>query len=272
MKRRSLIYLFLGVLLLMFFNSGCIGQKVKVGDIIKHPAKFEGEMVTVSGLAENPYSKPEGTIKGYFSVRDDDDNTITVKTKKLPAPGTTVTVSGTVWLDLNNTPWIKEENSQMLLYAGAAFIVLILLLIVLMLLMKKPEPPAQPRPGIYVKQSDSATVLSPLQIILLPESGIDHAESATIYGIPQNNAMSIGTKEDCFIQVIEPAGPKTVSSLHARLTLDPKSKELSVLALSNAFTKVNTDNLGNGESHVVKDGDRLTFGNVVVRVNLKTFG
>ncbi len=77
----------------LFILPGCVlgsnAPLVMVNDIKSQPSKYYNTTVKISGLITNVIPQPEGTSRGTYSLSDDDEGIIIVKSNSLP----------TVWKD-----------------------------------------------------------------------------------------------------------------------------------------------------------------------------
>ncbi|MBI5227856.1 hypothetical protein HY988_04685 [Candidatus Micrarchaeota archaeon] len=97
---------FISAVLALVLLFGCAIFSTKIGEINSDPEKYLGKEITVSGTVTN--SLKVGKLSGY--VIEDSTGSIKVSSESLPAPGSNVTISGTLVHDSFFGYYILAKN------------------------------------------------------------------------------------------------------------------------------------------------------------------
>ena len=261
------------VLTLAFAVTVFAAQGVFVSDVKQNPSKYFNLPVKVKGVVVDVTPDQGGLKSGYYTIRDESEQTIEIKTDELPAPGQTFIVEGIVTMKPGTqTPFLKEltrgkGNFLPFIVIGAAIIVVILIGILVYMLrrpvamepvaeeMSAPEPtrrmsteemkrvaPAAPERTVEVP-----AVPAQLEVLNGPNKGEK-------YILKKRNVIGRDAGDLAL-------GDPTVSGEHAQITFKNRKYVLTNKSLTNP-TKVNKAAV---ETRDLKDGDEIVMGAIKVK-------
>jgi hypothetical protein len=261
------------VLTLAFAVTAYAAQGVFVSDVKQNPSKYYNLPVKVKGVVVDVTPEQGGLKSGYYTIRDESEQTIEIKTDELPAPGQTFIVEGIVTMKPGTqTPFLKEVkrgkgNFLPFIVIGAAIIVVILIGI-LVYMLRRPlamEPAAEemgaPEPTRRVSTEEMRRVATaapertvevpavPAQLEIL--TGPNKGEK---YILKKRNAIGRDAGDLAL-------GDPTVSSEHAQIIFKNRKYVLTNKSLTNP-TKVNKSAV---ETRDLKDGDEIVMGAVKLK-------
>jgi hypothetical protein len=88
---------------------GLAAEGVFISDIKQNPSKYYNLPVKIKGVVVDVTPDQMGPKSGFFTLRDESEETIDIKTNELPAPGQSFIVEGTVTMKAGTqTPYLKE--------------------------------------------------------------------------------------------------------------------------------------------------------------------
>ncbi len=117
-----------------------------ISDIQANPSKYYNTAVILSGQVTESQAQPAGTKRGTYSIVDESEQSIRIKTKNLPAVGEIVTLKGIVMSDTEGV-LIKEIKRPPSIVPPIVWgliglgIVLIILAVILVIILLKPHKP-----------------------------------------------------------------------------------------------------------------------------------
>jgi hypothetical protein len=261
------------VLTLAFAVTVFAAQGVFVSDIKQNPSKYFNLPVKVKGVVVDVTPEQGGLKSGYYTIRDESEQTIEIKTDELPAPGQTFIVEGIVTMKPGTqTPFLKEVkrgkgNFLPIIVIGAAIIVIILIGI-LVYMLRRPlamEPAAEemsaPEPTRRVSTEEMKRIApaAPERTVEVPAV----AAQLEILNGPNKGEKYILKKRNVIgrdagdVALSDP----TVSSEHAQITFKNRKYVLTNKSLTNP-TKVNKTAV---ETRDLKDGDEIVMGAIKLK-------
>jgi hypothetical protein len=276
------------LLLVLIAGVAAAAEKAFIRDIQADPAKYLNIPVQLRGEVTQ-VTVTEQPTRGSYTLRDDSDRTITVRSRELPAPGHSIVVEGLLTQEAGVTTYYVRELSRCepslfslcggwdwwtLAVIGAAVLVAGLVVLLVVLLMRPGAQATVSLPGgaaaavpektravsteemrkmAPAPQSTVRLPVVPAQIEVL--SG---AKSGTRHVLKQETAIGRANGD---LALEDP----TVSSEHAKIQFENPNYRLINRSLTNP-TMVN----GNRIEGVVdlKDGDELVMGGVKMRFTL----
>ena len=215
-----------------------------------------------------------GLKSGFYTIRDESDKTIEVKTEELPAPGEAFIVEGIVAMKAGTqTPYLKElkrgKGSLLPYMVILAAVIVLILTGILVYLLRRPgdiepayEETGAPEPTRPIKAKDMKRV-APERTIEVPAipaqlevmNGLRKGEK---YILKKNNL--IGREEGDLT-----LGDPTVSTEHAQIAFKEKRYVLSNKSLTNP-TKINKNTVERLQE--LKDGDEIVMGSIKLKFTL----
>lgn len=256
-----------------FLSQSFAAQEVMINEIIQNPAKYYNLPVKIKGVVVN-VTPSQQLRSGFYTIRDESEATIEVKTNDLPGPGRTFTIEGIVTMKAETqTPYLKEMSRSKVsllpyLVIGAAVVVLILIGILVYLLFK----PARREPGYVpvrmreptrpVKAEDMKRV-GPEKTIEVPSipaqlEVLNGPKKGEKYILKRGNIIG---RDDGDLTLGDP----TVSAEHAQIVFMDKKYFLVNKSLTNP-TKINKEAV-KGEQEL-KDNDEIIMGAIRLKYNL----
>jgi len=256
-----------------FLSHGFAAQEVMINEIIQNPSKYYNLPVEIKGVVVN-VTPSQQLRSGFYTVRDESEATIEVKTNNLPGPGRTFTIEGIVTMKAETqTPYLKEmsrsRGSSLPYYViGAAVVVLILIVILVYLLfkparresdyvpddMREPTRPVTPEEMKRVgpeKTIEVPSIPAQLEVLNGPKKGEK-------YILKRGNIIG---RDDGDLTLGDP----TVSAEHAQIVFMEKKYFLVNKSLTNP-TKINKESV-KGEQEL-KDNDEIIMGAIRLKYNL----
>ena len=78
---------------------GVAAEEVFISEIKENPSKYYNLAVEVKGIVTNVTPSQFDVKSGFYTIRDESEETIEIKTRELPAPGQAFTFVGIVTMD-----------------------------------------------------------------------------------------------------------------------------------------------------------------------------
>ena len=252
---------------------GLAAEGVFVSDIKQNPSKYYNLPVKIKGVVVDVTPDQMGPKSGFFTLRDESEETIDIKTNELPAPGQSFIVEGTVTMKAGTqTPYLKElkrggGNLLPVIVIGAAVIVLILIGI-LVYMLRRPvamgpayeEAAAEPTRPVSAEEMKRVSPERTVEVPSVPAqleilSGPSKGEK---YILQKQNI--IGRDAGDLI-----LGDPTVSAEHAQITFKNKRYVLSNKSLTNP-TKVNKTAVEGLQE--LNDADEIVMGAIKLKFTM----
>ena len=265
----GLVFLFL----IVFAVTVLAAEGVFISDIKMNPSKYYNLQVRIKGVVVDVTPEQAGLKSGMYTMRDESEQTIEVKTDELPAPGQSFMVEGIVTMKAQTqTPFLKElkrngGNLLPIIVIGAAVIVLILIG-VLVYMLRKPaamEPayeeggtiePTRPITAEEMKRVAPAAPERTVEVPAVPAqlevlTGPNKGEK---YILKRQNMIGREAGDLAL-------GDPTVSAEHAQITFKNRKYVLTNKSLTNP-AKVNKATV---ETRELKDGDEIVLGAIKLK-------
>ena len=252
---------------------GLAAEGVFISDIKQNPSKYYNLPVKIKGVVVDVTPDQMGPSSGFFTLRDESEETIDIKTNELPAPGQSFIVEGTVTMKAGTqTPYLKElkrggGNLLPVIVIGAAVIVLILIGI-LVYMLRRPvamgpayeEAAAEPTRPVSAEEMKRVSPERTVEVPSVPAqleilSGPSKGEK---YILQKQNI--IGRDAGDLI-----LGDPTVSAEHAQITFKNKRYVLSNKSLTNP-TKVNKTAVEGLQE--LNDADEIVMGAIKLKFTM----
>jgi hypothetical protein len=250
-------------------------QGVFISDIKQNPSKYYNLQVKVKGVVVDVTPEQLGLKSGYYTIRDESEQTLEIKTDELPAPGQTFIVEGIVTMKPGTqAPFLKElkrggGNLLPVIVIGAAVIVLILIGI-LVYMLRRPvamEPIAEevdapePTRPITTEEMKRVAPAAPERTVEVPAvpaqlEVLNGPNKGEKYILKRQNMIGRDAGDLAL-------GDPTVSGEHAQITFKNRKYVLTNKSLTNP-TKVNKTTV---ETRELKDGDEIVMGAIKVKFN-----
>jgi hypothetical protein len=274
MKAKRIVWFGTGVLLLVTLGviaQGFAADGVFISDIKDNPSKYYNLPVKIKGVVVDVTPEQVGVKSGFYTLRDESEETIEIKTNELPAPGQTFIVEGTVTMKAGTqTTYLRElsrgsGNLLPVIVIGAAVIVLILIGILVYMLR---------RPAAMEPAYEEAGALEPTRPVTSEElKKIAPERTVEVPSIPaQLEVLNGPNKGEKYILKKQniigresgdlTLGDPTVSGEHAQITFKNKKYILSNKSLTNP-TKVNKATVEGLRE--LKDGDEIVLGAIKLK-------
>ena len=276
MKATRMFRLGVGVVFLavMVFAVNAVAvQGVFISDIKQNPSKYYNLEVRIKGVVVDVNPEQAGLKSGLYTMRDESEQTIEIKTDELPAPGQSFIVQGIVTMKAGTqTPFLKElkrggGNFLPIIVIGAAVIVLVLIG-VLVYMLRRPvamEPayeeigapePTRPISTEEMKRVAPAAPERTVEVPAIPAqleilNGPNKGEK---YILKRQNMIGREAGDLAL-------GDPTVSAEHAQITFKNRKYVLANKSLTNP-TKVNKTAV---ETRDLKDGDEIVLGAIKLK-------
>jgi hypothetical protein len=250
-------------------------QGVFISDVKQNPSKYYNLQVKVKGVVVDVTPEQGGLKSGYYTIKDESEQTIEIKTDELPAPGQTFIVEGIVTMKPGTqAPFLKEltrggGNFLPGIVIGAAVIVLILIGI-LVYMLRRPvamEPIAEevgapePTRPITTEEMKRVAPAAPERTVEVPAvpaqlEVLNGPNKGEKYILKRQNMIGRDAGDLAL-------GDPTVSGEHAQITFKNRKYVLTNKSLTNP-TKVNKTTV---ETRELKDGDEIVMGAIKVKFN-----
>jgi len=276
MKAQRMVWFGVGVALLVtlgFIAQGLAAEVVFISEVKQNPSKYYNLPVKIKGVVVDVTPEQVGLKSGLYTIRDESEETIEIKTSELPAPGQTFIVEGIVTLKAGTqTPYLKElsrggGNLLPVIVIGAAVIVLILIGILVYMLRRpvamesayegaEPTRPVTAEEMQRVAPAPERTVEVPsipaqLEVLNGPSKGEK-------YILKKQNAIG---REAGDLTLGDP----TVSGEHAQITFKNRKYVLANKSLTNP-TKVNKTAVEGLQD--LNDGDEIVLGAIKMKFTM----
>ena len=252
---------------------GLAAEGVFISDIKQNPSKYYNLPVKIKGVVVDVTPDQIGPSSGFFTLRDESEETIDIKTNELPAPGQSFIVEGTVTMKAGTqTPYLKElkrggGNLLPVIVIGAAVIVLILIGI-LVYMLRRPvamgsayeEDAAEPTRPVSAEEMKRVSPERTVEVPSVPAqleilSGPSKGEK---YILQKQNIIGRDAGDLTL-------GDPTVSAEHAQITFKNKRYVLSNKSLTNP-TKVNKTAVEGLLE--LNDGDEIVMGAIKLKFTM----
>jgi hypothetical protein len=252
---------------------GLAAEGVFISDIKQNPSKYYNLPVKIKGVVVDVTPDQMGPKSGFFTLRDESEETIDIKTEELPAPGQSFIVEGTVTMKAGTqTPYLKElkrggGNLLPVIVIGAAVIVLILIGI-LVYMLRRPvamgpayeEAAAEPTRPVSAEEMKRVSPERTVEVPSVPAqleilSGPSKGEK---YILQKQNIIGRDAGDLTL-------GDPTVSAEHAQITFKNKQYILSNKSLTNP-TKVNKIAVEGLQE--LNDGDEIVMGAIKLKFTM----
>lgn len=252
---------------------GLAAEGVFISDIKQNPSKYYNLPVKIKGVVVDVTPDQMGPKSGFFTLRDESEETIDIKTNELPAPGQSFIVEGTVTMKAGTqTPYLKElkrggGNLLPVVVIGAAVIVLILIGI-LVYMLRRPvamgpayeEAAAEPTRPVSAEEMKRVSPERTVEVPSVPAqleilSGPSKGEK---YILQKQNIIGRDAGDLTL-------GDPTVSAEHAQITFKNKRYVLSNKSLTNP-TKVNKMAVEGLQE--LNDGDEIVMGAIKLKFTM----
>ena len=273
MKAQRMVWFGVGVVLLVtlgFMAQGLAAEGVFISEVKQNPSKYYNLPVKIKGVVVDVTPEQVGLKSGFYTIRDESEETIEIKTTELPAPGQTFIVEGIVTMKAGTqTPYLKEVsrgggNLLPVIVIGAAVIVLILIGI-LVYMLRRPvamEPAYEgAEPTRPVTTEDMQRVApAPERTVEVPSSPaqlevLNGPSKGEKYILKKQNIIGRETGDLTL-------GDPTVSGEHAQITFKNRKYVLANKSLTNP-TKVNKASVEGLRE--LKDGDEIVLGAIKLK-------
>lgn len=248
-------------------------QGVFISDIKQNPSKYYNLEVKIKGVVVDVTPEQAGLKSGLYTMRDESEQTIEIKTNELPAPGQSFIVQGIVTMKAGTqTPYLKElkrggGNLLPVIVIGAAVIVLVLIgILVYMLRRPAAMEPAyeeggaiEPTRPITTQEMKRVAPAAPERTVEVPAvpaqleilNGPNKGEKYIL-----KKLTTIGRETGDLA-----LGDPTVSAEHAQIAFKNRKYVLTNKSLTNP-TKVNKTAV---ETRELKDGDSIVMGAIKLK-------
>ena len=279
MKIQAKRFIVIGVILLClvslgFVSQGLAAEGVFISEVKDNPSKYYNLSVKIKGVVVDVRPDQMGLKSGFYTIRDESEESIEIKADELPAPGQSFIVEGIVAMKAGTqVPYLKElkrggANFLPYIVIGAAVIVLILIGI-LVYMLRRPVAlgpayeeaggvePTRPVTAEEMKRvAPERTVEVPsipaqLEILNGPHKGEKHIlQKQNIIGREAGDLT---------------LGDPTVSAEHAQIIFKNKRYVLNNKSLTNP-TKVNKVTVEALQE--LNDGDDIVMGAIKLKFTL----
>ena len=266
----SLLFL----ILLGLVVQGLAAEGVFISEVKENPSKYYNLPVKIKGVVVDVTPEQVGLKSGYYTIRDESEESIEIKTSELPAPGQSFIVEGIVTMKAGTqVPYLKElkrggSNFLPIIVIGAAVIVLILIGILVYMLR---------RPVAMGSAYEEAGSVEPTRPVTAEEmKRVAPERTVEVPSIPaQLEVLNGPSKGEKFILQKQniigreagdlTLGDPTVSAEHAQITFKNKRYVLSNKSLTNP-TKVNKVTVEALQE--LNDGDEIVMGAIKLQFTL----
>jgi hypothetical protein len=277
MRAKRMVVLVVSLLFLVplgLVAQGLAAEGVLISEVKENPSKYYNLSVKIKGVVVDVTPEQVGLKSGYYTIRDESEESIEIKSAELPAPGQSFIVEGIVTMKAGTqTPYLRElkrggNNFLPVIVIGAAVIVLILIGILVYMLRRpvamgpayeevggvEPTRPVSAEEMKRVAPERTVEVPSiPAQLEVL--TGPSKGEK---YILQRQNIIG---REAGDLTLVDP----TVSAEHAQIIFKNKRYVLSNKSLTNP-TKVNKVTVEALQE--LNDGDEIVMGAIKLRFTL----
>jgi hypothetical protein len=263
---------FVFLVLMVFAAAVVAAEGVFISDVKQNPSKYYNLQVKMKGVVVDVTPEQGGLKSGYYTLRDESEGTIEIKTDELPAPGQSFIVEGIVTMKAGTqTPYLKElkrggGNLLPIIVVAAAVIVLILIgILVYMLRRPVAMEPAYEGAGA-IEPTRPITAEEMKRVAPTPERTVEvpaiPAQLEVLNG-PNKGEKYILKRQNMIGRESGDLalGDPTVSAEHAQITFKNRKYVLTNKSLTNP-TKVNKTAV---ETRELKDGDEIVMGAIKVK-------
>lgn len=294
MKKRQTLF---STLVLMIPFLVWSAQTVYIQELLDAPQRFQNLEVKLTGKVVDVMTAQRADQRGGYRILDQSDATIYIIADTLPAPETTLTVTGIVQIDpATQKPVVRELKRSggsgltqgwdmtLVLLIAAIVVVAIIILIVALRPKKQPmvqmggaaatQPPPPPRPAStqnppamqtrQVSQAELATQLGEIKTAQVPTK---LAQLVIIGGDMNGKAfplkLSTTIGRDSGDVVLKDS---SVSKEHARILFEGNDYHIENLSQTNPVV-LNSQRLGS-ERKVLNEGDEMILGLVKLTFKL----
>ena len=262
------------LILLGLVVQGLAAEGVFISEVKENPSKYYNLPVKIKGVVVDVTPEQVGLKSGYYTIRDESEESIEIKTAELPAPGQSFIVEGVVTMKAGTqVPYLKElkrggGNFLPIIVIGAAVIVLILIGILVYMLR---------RPVAMGSAYEEAGSVEPTRPVTAEEmKRVAPERTVEVPSIPaQLEVLNGPSKGEKFILQKQniigreagdlTLGDPTVSAEHAQITFKNKRYVLSNKSLTNP-TKVNKVTVEALQE--LNDGDEIVMGAIKLKFTL----
>jgi hypothetical protein len=274
-KRMVIIGVSLLLLVLLgFVVQGLAAEGVFISEVKENPSKYYNLPVKIKGVVVDVTPEQVGLKSGYYTIRDESEESIEIKTAELPAPGQSFIVEGIVTMKAGTqVPYLKElkrggGNFLPVIVIGAAVIVLILIGILVYMLR---------RPVAMGSAYEETGSIEPTRPVTAEEmKRVAPERTIEVPSIPaQLEVLNGPSKGEKFILQKQniigreagdlTLGDPTVSAEHAQITFKNKRYVLSNKSLTNP-TKINKVTVEALQE--LNDGDEIVMGAIKLQFTL----
>jgi hypothetical protein len=279
MKMQAKKTVVIGFSLLFLITLGLVAQGlategVFINEVKENPSKYYNLSVKIKGVVVDVTPEQSGLKSGFYTIRDESEESIEVKTNELPAPGQSFIVEGIVTMKAGaQVPYLKElkrggGNFLPVIVIGAAVIVLILIGI-LVYMLRRPVaigPAYEETGGVEPTRPVTAEEMkrvAPERTVEVPSIP---AQLEVLNG-PSKGEKYILQKQNIIGREVGDLtlGDPTVSAEHAQITYKNKRYVLSNKSLTNP-TKINKVTVEALQE--LNDGDEIVMGAIKLKFNL----
>jgi hypothetical protein len=277
MQAKQMVVMSIGLLFLIsmgFIAQGLAAEGVFISEVKENPSKYYNLAVKIKGVVVDVTPEQSGLKSGFYTIRDESEESIEIKTNELPAPGQSFIVEGIVTMKAGiQVPYLKElkrggGNFLPVIVIGAAVIVLILIGI-LVYMLRRPVamgPAYEEAGGVEPTRPVTAEEMkriSPERTVEVPSIP---AQLEVMNG-PSKGEKYILQKQNIIGREVGDLtlGDPTVSAEHAQITFKNKRYVLSNKSLTNP-TKVNKVTVEALQE--LNDGDEIVMGAIKLKFNL----
>jgi hypothetical protein len=278
MKMQTKRMLIIGVSVLLLLPLGLVAQGlaaegVFISEVKENPSKYFNLPVKIKGVVVDVTPEQVGLKSGFYTIRDESEETIEIKSAELPAPGQSFIVEGIVTMKAETQiPYLRElkrggGNFLPVIVIGAAVIVLILIgILVYMLRRPVAMGPAYEESGIEPTRpvtSEEMKRVAPERTVEVPSIPaqleiLNGPTKGEKYILQKQNIIG---REAGDLTLSDP----TVSSEHAQITFKNKRYVLSNKSLTNP-TKINK--VAVEALQELNDGDQIVMGAIKLKFTL----
>ncbi|OGP55971.1 MAG: hypothetical protein A2Y65_05700 [Deltaproteobacteria bacterium RBG_13_52_11] len=275
MKAKRTFYFGAGLVFLVtmaFAISTLAAEGVFISDVKQNPSKYYNLQVKIKGVVVDVTPEQGGLKSGLYTLRDESEQTIEIKTDELPAPGQSFIVEGIVTMKAGTqTPFLKElkrggGNLLPIIVIGAAVIVLILIgILVYMLRRPVAMEPAYEEAGA-IEPTRPITTEEMKRVAPAPERTVEvpavPAQLEVLNGPNKGEKYILKRQNMIGREAGDVAlGDPTVSAEHAQITFKNRKYVLTNKSLTNP-AKVNKATV---ETRELKDGDEIVLGAIKLK-------
>lgn len=278
MKMQAKKTVVIGFSLLFLVTLGLVAQGlategVFINEVKENPSKYYNLSVKIKGVVVDVTPEQSGLKSGFYTIRDESEESIEVKTDELPAPGQSFIVEGIVTMKAGaQVPYLKElkrggGNFLPVIVIGAAVIVLILIGI-LVYMLRRPVAMESAYEGAEPTRPVTAEEMQ--RVAPAPERTVEvpsiPAQLEVLNG-PSKGEKYILKKQNTIGREAGDLtlGDPTVSGEHAQITFKNRKYILANKSLTNP-TKVNKTAVEGLQE--LNDGDEIVLGAIKMKFTM----